>query len=185
MKIVGINTSPRPNSNIKIALEKALEAAEAKGAETQIFNTNSMNISCCQADDACKKLGGKCAVDDDMVQIYEAIESADAIIFATPIYMFDFAAQAKIVMDRFYSYFMTPKAEELTPMKMSFIVSQGQEDAGLYQGIVDNYANLFAGLFGFEIVDKEIFADNNVPAAINEKEDQLAQAVKVGENIVG
>ena len=34
MKIIGINTSPREGSNVRIALENALEASKAKGAET-------------------------------------------------------------------------------------------------------------------------------------------------------
>ena len=33
MKIIGRNTSPREGSNVRIALENALEASKAKGAE--------------------------------------------------------------------------------------------------------------------------------------------------------
>ena len=44
MKVVGINTSPREVSNCKIALEKALEAAEAEGAEIQLIDSNKLNL---------------------------------------------------------------------------------------------------------------------------------------------
>jgi multimeric flavodoxin WrbA len=78
MKIIGINTSPRENSNVRIALVKALEAAEAKGAETEIFDTNKMNIGACQADNYCKAHDGKCPVDDDMQKIYRAAAPSTA-----------------------------------------------------------------------------------------------------------
>ena len=89
MKIIGINTSPREGSNVRIALENALEASKAKGAETEIFDINKMNITACQGDNYCKSHEGKCAVDDDMQKIYKAIEEADGVILATPVYFFD------------------------------------------------------------------------------------------------
>lgn len=56
MKVVGINTSPREVSNCKIALEKALEAAEAEGAEIQLIDSNKLNISACQGDNIVKHM---------------------------------------------------------------------------------------------------------------------------------
>ena len=64
-------------SNCKIALEKALEAAEAEGAEIQLIDSNKLNISACQGDNYCKAHEGKCAIDDDMTQIYQAIEDVE------------------------------------------------------------------------------------------------------------
>ena len=40
MKVLGINTSPRQVSNVRIALEAALDAASVKGAETEIVDVN-------------------------------------------------------------------------------------------------------------------------------------------------
>lgn len=59
MKIVGINASPREESNTRMALQTALEEAERKGADVQIFDTNKMKITPCQGYNACKANGGK------------------------------------------------------------------------------------------------------------------------------
>ena len=184
MKVIGINTSPRENGNARIALVKALEAAEAKGAETEIFDTNKMNIGGCQADNYCKAHEGKCPVDDDMQKIYRAIEEADAIIMASPIYFFDVCAQAKLVIDRMYAYFQSPFVEKFGNKKFSLITTQGMADKNAFQDTIALQANAF-GFLGFDVVDVAILTDNNVPGAIESKDDQLELVKNVGENIVG
>ncbi|MBQ6220928.1 MAG: flavodoxin family protein [Methanosphaera sp.] len=183
MKIVGINTSPRDVSNCKIALEKALESAASEGAETELINSNKLNIAACQGDNYCKAHEGKCAIDDDMTQIYKAIEEADGIIFAIPVYFFDVNAQMKLIIDRLYSYFQFPFAETYGTKKVSFIVSQGTPDPEAFKAALEIQFGAFKFL-GFELGDLVVLTDNNVPAAINEKEDQIAQVVEVGKNIV-
>lgn len=183
MKIIGINTSPRDNSNARIALVKALEAAESKGAETEIFDTNIMEINACQADNYCKAHDGKCPVDDDMQTIYAAIEEADGVILATPVYFFDVSAQTKLIIDRMYSYFQFAFTETYGKKRFSLIATQGQPDENAFKDTLNLQASAFEFL-GFDVVDVGIFADNNVPGAIESKEDQLELAEKIGENIV-
>ena len=55
MKVLGINTSPRKESNVRIALETALKALEAKDVECEIVDVNAMVISPCQGDNYCKE----------------------------------------------------------------------------------------------------------------------------------
>ena len=43
MNIIGINCSPRKGSNSRLALLKALESAENKGASTCVFDINELN----------------------------------------------------------------------------------------------------------------------------------------------
>lgn len=183
MKILGINTSPRVPSNAKIALEKALDAAKAEGAEVEIIDTNKLNISPCQGCNYCKAHDGKCVVDDDMQPIYKAIEEADGIIFASPVYFFDITAQMKIVVDRLYAYFQSPYMEKFGTKKVSFIITQGTPDPEAFKATLETQFGAFKFL-GFELGDLIVLTDNNIPAAINDKEDQLAQAEEVGKNIV-
>jgi len=183
MKILGINTSPRDNGNCKIALEKALETAKAEGAEVELINSNKLNISACQGDNYCKAHEGKCPVDDDMQQIYRAIEEADGIIFAIPVYFFDVNAQMKLIIDRLYSYFQFPFAETYGTKKVSFIISQGTPDVAAFENVLKVQFGAFEFL-GFELADFVVLGDNNIPGAINEKEDQMAQVVEVGKNIL-
>lgn len=183
MKIIGINTSPRENSNVRTALVKALEAAENKGAETEIFDTNTMNIGGCQADNFCKSHEGKCPVNDDMQKIYRAIEEADSVILASPIYFFDVNAQAKLVIDRLYAYFQFPFVETYGNKKFSMITSQGTEDENAFMDVINVQRKGFE-LLGFEVKDLLVLTGKNIPGSINEDEDSLAKAAELGENLV-
>lgn len=101
MKIVGVSCSPRKGGNSEILVNEALKGAAAKGAETVFISLAGKNIKGCQA---CPKCGatGKCAIDDDMQEIYPILESADGIIVASPVYFGMYAAQTKAFLDRNY-----------------------------------------------------------------------------------
>ena len=100
MKVLGINASPRIGGNTDLLLDKALDGARSKGAETEKIILNKLKFVPCQeceimADD------GQCLVKDDMQLVYEKIKNADAIIFASPVFFGSLSAQAKMMIDRF------------------------------------------------------------------------------------
>ncbi|WP_304124622.1 flavodoxin family protein [Methanosphaera cuniculi] len=183
MKILGINTSPRPESNSKIALQAAIDEAEAKGANVKIIDTNKMKISPCHADNACKANGGKCVIDDEMQEIYAAINEADGVIISTPIYWADVSAQLKLIIDRMYSYYMMPSADQLKGKKIGIITSQGAPGEETFVDARVTALKCFESL-GFEIVADEAFTENNEPGAIKDKADDLKRAKAMGDKIV-
>lgn len=184
MKVLGINSSPREESNVRIALEAALEAAGAKGAETEIIDVNGLAISPCQADNYCKEHDSECALNDDMADIYKKMEEADGIILATPIYFFDITAQAKTVIDRLYCYFMNEKYSELFSNKnVAIIATNGGAPVEAFEGSLKTQMVAFETL-GFKTGDILVLGDNNIPGAIKEKEDQLEKAKALGENLL-
>ena len=184
MKVLGINTSPREASNVKIALKAALDAASAKGAETEIVDVNKLTITPCQGDNYCKEHDSECALNDDMQDIYQKIEEADGIILASPIYFCDVNAQAKLVIDRLYSYFMNPKYSELfSSKKVSIIATHGAAPLEAFEGSLNTQMAAFEVL-GFKTGDIINLDDNNVPGAIKDKEEQLQKARELGEKLI-
>ena len=184
MKVLGINTSPRELSNVKIALEAALDAASTKGAETEIVDVNKLTITPCQGDNYCKEHDSECALNDDMQDIYQKIEEADGIILASPIYFCDVNAQAKLVIDRLYSYFMNPKYSELFSNKqVSIIATHGAAPLEAFESSLNTQMAAFEVL-GFKTGDIINLDDNNVPGAINDKNEQLQKARDLGENLI-
>ena len=84
-------------------MSEALAVASTAGAKTDIFLVYDKTIKGCDACGACRKTG-KCAIDDDMQQLYPLMEAADAIIFGSPVYFHGVTAQAKAIMDRTFCY---------------------------------------------------------------------------------
>ncbi len=99
IKVLGISTSPRQNSNSDLLLQQALAGAEAAGAETEYIRLGDLNIAPCIECNSCYKQG-TCIVEDDYQMLSSKMLEADRLIFATPIFFMTFCAQAKILIDR-------------------------------------------------------------------------------------
>lgn len=104
-KIVILKGSPREKGNSAILAERVADGARSTGAEISSFYLHSMDIRPCDACEACHENEGKpCIIEDDMQKIYPAIDQADVILIASPIYWFWLSAQTKLCIDRFYAY---------------------------------------------------------------------------------
>lgn len=99
MKTIAFLGSPRKDGNTELLLKEAIKGIEESGLSAHTFNLNDMNISPCQNCGGCDDTG-ICIFEDDMVQIYDAIRTADRIILASPIFFSALSAQVKVMLDR-------------------------------------------------------------------------------------
>jgi len=99
MKVLGIMGSPRRQSNTEILLDAALAGAKKMGAEVEKVAVSELRIHPCLEIYACRK-DGRCAIKDDMQQLYEKLLEADHIVFASPIFFYGLTSQAKAIVDR-------------------------------------------------------------------------------------
>jgi multimeric flavodoxin WrbA len=104
MKIMAFNGSPRKKHNTATLLQKALEGAASRGANTELINLYDLFYKGCISCFACKTKGGKsygkCAVEDDLTAIFREVEKADAIILGSPIYYGTVSGEMKSFMER-------------------------------------------------------------------------------------
>ena len=105
MKILGIVCSPRKRGNTEIMMNQALVGARSCGADTELWTTAGKHLQCCDGCTTCYKKGAICHIKDDMQELFPKACEADGIIFGSPIYMDTITAQAKLVLDRFYSLY--------------------------------------------------------------------------------
>ena len=99
MKILGISTSPRIQSNSDMLLRQALAGAESVGKKTEYVRLCDYNIGPCIACNACYATG-QCRVQDDYQLLLQKILDADHLLFATPLFFMSVCAQAKMLIDR-------------------------------------------------------------------------------------
>jgi multimeric flavodoxin WrbA len=104
MKVIAINGSPRKGWNTDTLLNKALEGAASKGAETELIHLYDLNYKGCISCFACKitdgKSHGKCPIKDDLKEIFKKIEEADALILGSPIYWGRVTGEMAAFLDR-------------------------------------------------------------------------------------
>ena len=117
MSIIAINGSPRAEGNTAKLTREVLTGAVEAGADVKLFQLGSMKVAACRGCLLCKPTA-KCIIEDDMSQIYQAIESAHnpkGLVIGTPIYFDHITAQLKTWLDRLFSYTYTELGQKMFP----------------------------------------------------------------------
>lgn len=104
MKIVILSGSPHIQGTTAKLTDSFILGAKESGHEIVRFDTAFMDIHPCIACEKCHESEtAKCVFQDDMVEIGEALATADCIAMVTPIYYYGICTQLKTVIDRFYA----------------------------------------------------------------------------------
>ena len=99
LRVLGLAGSPRRGGNSEVLLDRALQGVRDAGAEVSKIVINDLDFSACQNCGFCSR-EGRCRIRDDMYRIYEALEAADHVVLASPIYFTSVSAQTKMMIDR-------------------------------------------------------------------------------------
>lgn len=148
MKILALSASPNPNGNSAHLVDQLLAAAREAGAQTERIDVNALRVRGCQADYSCKKTG-RCFQQDDMQAVYDKIDQADAVVFASPVYMGDVNGQMKTVLDRLFQYLNMDLTSRIQPAKRSvFLATQANPDGRLFLNQLEAFPKVL-GVLGF------------------------------------
>jgi multimeric flavodoxin WrbA len=100
MKVVAVLGSPHGmKGNTGAVLASLLKGAEDAGAEATTYSLADLNVAPCRGCDVCHKTG-RCAIQDDFPRLLGAMLEADALVLASPNYIFSVSAQLKALLDR-------------------------------------------------------------------------------------
>ncbi|MDO8602858.1 MAG: flavodoxin family protein [Candidatus Omnitrophota bacterium] len=147
MRILGINASPRIEGNIDLLLDKVLQGAGSKGADTEKIILNKLKFVPCQE---CEKMAddGGCLVNDDMQAVYKKIKEADAIVLASPVFFGSLSAQSKMMIDRFQcawrAKYILKKDNGYKKMPGAFISVEGSKRKDFFEDSKKVARNFFA-----------------------------------------
>lgn len=98
-KVLVICTSLRPNSNSDALAQSFAQGAQSAGNQVEVVSLKEKSIAFCKGCLACHKTGS-CVIKDDAVSITQKIQSAQVIVWATPIYYYEMSGQMKTMIDR-------------------------------------------------------------------------------------
>ena len=139
MKILAINGSPR---TVRSATRKlaglVLEGAASAGAETETIDLADYRVTPCTACEACS-LNGICVYEDDVPAIVARMKEADAIIFASPVYIDNVSGQLKLFFDRLADAIHYQVLAGKYGCSVATTYESGGDDVVAYQNHVLNY----------------------------------------------
>lgn len=98
-RVLIISTSMRKNGNSDALADAFLQGAEESGNVVEKISLADKTIGFCKGCLACQRTK-KCVIRDDANAIVEKIRTADAIVFATPVYYYEMSGQMKTLLDR-------------------------------------------------------------------------------------
>jgi len=124
--IVGICGSPRKQAT-EYVLKEALKLLEQMGFRTELYTVRGKKIKFCLHCDYCLK-NKKCAIKDDMYELYPLLEDAEGMIIATPVYNGGVSAQIKTVMDRCRA--LVAKDQNFFKYKVGVAIAVGGDRTG-------------------------------------------------------
>ena len=103
MKLVAISSSPVKKGNNDYLTSHMLETASENGCEVERFDLSRMTVKPCTHCNACisKQEENKyCALNDDVQPVFNAAESCDILLLASPVYHMRMNAQMAALADR-------------------------------------------------------------------------------------
>ena len=99
-RILVISTSPRKGGNSDTLADAFIRGAQEAGHQVEKITLYDKQIRFCRGCLACVRTQ-RCAIrDDDAGTIVQAMLTADAIVFATPVYYYGMCGQMKTLLDR-------------------------------------------------------------------------------------
>lgn len=135
-KVIAIVGTYRKGHIIDSAVDTLLDAASTNGVQTEKILLLDKNIEFCKNCRCCTKqtgnLRGECIQGDDMQEILDKIDSADAIVLACPVNFFSVTAIMKRFIERLVVYCYWPWGKTIPAMRQKqknkkavFVTSSG------------------------------------------------------------
>lgn len=116
-KIVVLTGSHRKKGNSAAMADTFIHEAEQQGHTVTRFDCAFMHFKGCRACDTCYKTEKACSFEDDFTTIAPALLNADVIAFVTPVYWYTLPSELKTVVDKFYSFYVGGKRENISNKK--------------------------------------------------------------------
>jgi multimeric flavodoxin WrbA len=152
MKTLAFFGSARKEGNTKALLDAFLEGL-GEGRENSVEMVDAYRFSATPCKDCryCWRRPG-CVIPDDVQDVYQMIEDADVVVFASPVYFHSVTGPLKVIIDRMQTYW----AQHVRKDKPEIFTKKG---AFLVTGGAPSFPNQFLGA---ELVLKGVLNDLNV-----------------------
>ena len=126
VKILTLMGSPRHEGNTA-AILKMFEERMSSEHQVERVNLTDLSVTGCRACLACRgnTEAHGCVLQDDAIKLLEKMIAADAIVYATPLYMWGVASDLRAFMERHVSLvkgYMTPDYKSLVDGKKAALL---------------------------------------------------------------
>lgn len=133
--ILIVHGSPRAGGNSDLLADEFARGAAEAGNTVARIDAGRARIGGCKACEYCFSHEGECCQKDDMQEYYPLLHEADVIVYATPMYFYNFPAQLRTFQDRMFCGVAKPFGIRETALLLCF----EDEDATRAEPIVRSF----------------------------------------------
>ena len=188
--ILVVQGGGRANGNTTQLVSSFVKGAEDAGHKVEVISLMKNEVKGCLGCNACR-YGKPCIQKDSFNDIAPKIESADLVVFATPLYFWTISSRLKAFIERFYCIAQEDPAPPLGryekyPVKdCALLVTAADNFFWTFEQVVSYYKFAIVNYIGFR--DKGMLlaggcGDTNGKPQID-KTNHLAEAYEFGRNI--
>lgn len=184
--ILGIAGSPRRRGNSERLLDACLEGVTAAGGAVDKLVVVESDVAPCNGCDSCVTTG-ECVLTDGMTAVYPRLDSADAIVVASPVFFATVPAVLKALYDRCQPYWARRWVMgEPAPARKrpgAILLARAGGDPFGFEAAVTPTESVFAVL-GVRTTGKLEVAGVDEPGDISRHADALERAREIGSKVV-
>lgn len=189
MRVCGIIGSPKKHGNVDLLVSQVLKGANSKGAVTLKIYLNDLDIKPCQSCGV-NPYPKYCLFDDDMREVYNALESCGAIVLGSPVYFDTVSAQVKLMIDRYNCLMPYVERADGTSGFERMIKKRKKGVFIAVAGADQEFNTILTTVKGFfnwanvELVETILYAhDDNELGGVKRDKERMDQAFDVGVRI--
>ncbi|MCK4594520.1 flavodoxin family protein [bacterium] len=176
MKLLVLNGSPHAGEGNTAALTaELLKPWREAGGEVAERYLARMDIRPCIAEARCL-VGEPCPIKDEVDSIHREMRSADALVLASPVYVFSVTAQLKAFLDRSMSLLHRPEMTGKHAVAVATSAGMGEQETARYLGAC-------CEMMGYNLVG-ELAGVFMVYTRPNDRDSLFAKAQRLGEELV-
>jgi multimeric flavodoxin WrbA len=123
-----------------------------------------------------------CFLNDDMKDIYAAIDDAEVITFVSPLYFYSWSAQIKSVWDRLLPYFSPKSKNDVRGRRAVLISAAADNDASCFDGLKKSF-ELACNFAGWKIAGEILIHGLHEAGAASKKQEYLETSFETGRNL--
>ena len=178
MKILVLESSGNKHGSSNLLAEAFIRGAKENGHDVTEYDVFRADIRPCIGCNRCGMSGPCVQKDDYETKLKGMIKETDMLVFVMPVYYYNWPAQLKTVIDRFYSF-----TTELTYMhKKAVLLTVAWDDTSTVFSVVEAYYRRICEYMEFEDMGMVLGGGCGTPA-MTKSNKAMNEAYRLGKSL--
>ena len=177
-----INGAIRAKGNTDTLVNKIIEGSSATNIEADLVILREKTVGNCIGCYQCLAKSS-CSIQDDMTEIRSVIQTAQLLIFASPLYWCGVTGLMKTFIDRLFYYYHLKTKPKIAGKKAIIVTPMNQQNVVYESEILIQFYTRLLNCLGIKDIDMFFFGDIMKKEDLSQKPQYLKAAYSMGKNL--